>query len=184
MTSSWIVRVVAVGVLLGAALLLWRPWQERPQPAAADLIAPGGCMTAQINQKFYADRTWHGIGRDPDGGQVLFDPKGMICDLAKGVVDVAIQIDRPEPIKEQFDDGTVFTTLAFTRDRYFYRLRCKERTFALLERRIMGEGEASVRTIKLSEGADTDFRPFTEFGPISLLEGPACKVALGGAGRF
>lgn len=169
------------------ALVACQPAAEAPTqgspaaaPAAADLTAGGCVMNAQL-RKTYADHEWYQIARQADGAFIQFAPKQMVCDRAARRVDAAIQIIHRNAQTAAFEDAEAIERIEYTRERYLYRIDCANRTFAIVQRQIMGAGEQVLKTVPMLRNDEGDWRPITTRGPVSQLEGPACRVALGPA---
>jgi hypothetical protein len=118
---------------------------------------------------------WQHLRNQSDGSRIEFNPFTISCNPETGARDVWIQILRTRPEQEKFDDEKTFETISFTRDRYLYRIDCVNRSFVILERRIMGEApEDSVRTLPMAERM-SDLRPIPAGGVVEALAGPACS---------
>lgn len=170
--------VVAAVVIVGAG---WFVLQPKPAPTGAERIAEGGCYTAAVNDKYYSFGRWFLVANQR-GERVDWDPKGMTCDQPAGTADVLVQITHREAQRDtseiKTERSTIVQDVVYNRERYKYRFDCKNRQIAALERIIMGDGEAVLRSTALNSG-QADFKPYGEGGIGVALDDEVCGTGMG-----
>lgn len=173
----------AIGVVVLAVLALIAP-QSMPgaksaKDSAAEQAASAKVIDCTPNPHFEKFRglssDWQHLRSQSDGSKIEFNPFSIVCNPATGERDVWVQILRTRPEQEKFDDEKTYETISYTRDRYLYRIDCVNRTYAMLERRIMGDApEDAVRTLPMA-GATPVLEPIKPGGVVEALSGPACS---------
>jgi hypothetical protein len=172
----------AIGLVVLGALALIAPQNMPGAKSATDRraeeIAQSKIVDCTPNPHFEKFRglssDWQQLRNQRDGSRIEFNPFTISCNPETGARDVWVQILRTRPEQEKFEDEKTIETISFTRDRYLYRIDCVERTYAMLERRIMGDApEDSVRTLPMS-GPEPEMRPIQPGGVVEALAGPAC----------
>lgn len=172
---------IVVAAVIGA--IGWFTLQPRPQAATgANAVAPGGCYTAEVNNRHYSFSTWFLVANQRDN-RVDWDPKGMTCNHEAGTADIRVQITHRTTQRDtnQIDTGATIITqdTGFTRERIQYRFNCKTREIAALERDIMGDGEVVLRNEILLADGQPQFKPYGEGGIGVSLDGPVCGAGMG-----
>lgn len=173
----------AIGLLVLGVLALIAPQSMPGAKSATDRraeeIAQSRIIDCTPNPHFEKYRglssDWQHLRNQRDGSRIEFNPFTIACNPKTGARDVWVQILRTRPEQEKFEDEKTIETISYTRDRYQYRIDCVGRTYAMLERRIMGDApEDSVRTLPMS-GPEPDMRPIQPGGVVEALAGPACS---------
>jgi hypothetical protein len=173
----------AIGVaVLGLVLLIApqnMPGAKAAKDRRAEEIAASKVIDCTPNPHFEKFRglssDWQHLRSQSDGSKVEFNPFTIVCNPTTGERDVWVQVLLTRPQQEKFEDEKTIETISFTRERYLYRIDCVGRTFAILERRIMGEAPEDNARVMPMAGATPEMRPIQPGGVVEALAGPACS---------
>lgn len=77
-------------------------------------------------------------------GEVHFNQRTITRDPANGTADIWIQVSHGQPQLFAMESATTETTIRFELERLHYRFNCESGQFIVVERQIMGAGEAVV----------------------------------------
>jgi hypothetical protein len=176
------IALVAAGVIFLIAPQSM-PGVRSAEDRQAEAIAQSKIIDCTPNPHFEKFRgigsDWQSLTRQRDGSRIEFNPFTIACNPENGHRDIWIQILRTKPQQETFEDETTIETISFTRDRYLYRIDCAAQTYAMLERRIMGDApEDAARVLPMTTGAP-ELQPIQAGGIVKELAGPACARGRG-----
>lgn len=169
--------LIAVGILFLIAPQSM-PGAKSAADRQAEAIAQSKIIDCTPNPHFEKFRgigsDWQSLTAQRDGSRIEFNPFTMTCNPENGQRDIWIQILRTRPEQETFEDEKTIETISYTRDRYLYRIDCAAQTYALIERRIMGDApDDAARVLPMASGAP-DLQPIQPGGVVKELAGPAC----------
>jgi hypothetical protein len=172
------VRLIAFGVVLVvAALGLFLFSQHRLGTAPAQQATVDDCT---INPRWAKYRgltpDWQQLVRQANGLRVEFNPFTIVCDPAKRQRDVAVQLIYDKSMRETFKDGDITSSIAYNRERYRYRFDCVARTFAILDRSLMGSGEQVAYQVRMADPANVVMRPIADGGVAAVVAPPTCST--------
>jgi hypothetical protein len=171
----------AIALILVGGLAIFAP-QSMPGSAAARKDAADRAARALVvdctpNPHF---EQFRGIGSDwqflrnmSDGARAEFNPFTIQCNPQNGQRDVWVEIIHRQPQQASFEDETTIQKISYQRERYQFRLDCRQRQFALLEQRWMGDAREDTLH---SERMDGELRPIEAGGVADALIGPACST--------
>ncbi len=154
-----------------AALALVSACGPAPEDPGASASAP-----AWFKERAATLPDWVEIARTRDGGEVFFNPKTITRDAGAASADIWVQIRHGAPQTYVSEDTTTRSETSYTVERFQYRFRCAQGTFALVERQIMSSGEGVAERFATPPAAETDWRPIAAGGPAALVQPTACRA--------
>ncbi|MGE3302968.1 MAG: hypothetical protein AB7M12_07615 [Hyphomonadaceae bacterium] len=174
-------RLRNLAFALAALAAACGPKQEAAAPPAAapSAAAPSQAASGVKGLDWVAAREgqvpdWINIAHQAGGGDVDYNAKSVLRDTATGITDVWVQITYRAPQTYQDEDATTTRQITYNKERVLFRYDCAKATFAIVERRIMGAGEAIEETIK-TPPKPADFRATQDGGVSALVYGPTCR---------
>lgn len=167
---------VAAVVLGATGYFALQPRGGAETPGA---VNANGCFSDEVLNRYYGFSDWSDVSRTSQY-RVDWSPKTMRCDKAARTADVTVQIIYATPQRDvnQIDTGPTIITedLYFNRERRLLRFDCATRQMALVERRLMGEGEVVSRVIDYRVDGAPNFQPYEPNDIGSAMDERVCNV--------
>jgi hypothetical protein len=165
-----------------ALLTACGPKAEAPVAASAappsDALA-GGPVDPSAPAKPSPFPPWLTIALQAGGGMVQYHPASIQRDAKTGIADVWIQVTYGSPQKYQTEDKIAVQTITYQRERYLYRFDCNATRYAVMDRRIMGDGEVIAEDIPtVTKAGEIPWAEVRAGGVANLAQGPACKAVI------
>jgi hypothetical protein len=134
-------------------------------PASCDDPAAVVTLRTTANQP-----TWLLFARQAGGGEIQFNRHSIRrCGANEAQIDIRVRYDQAQLYATE--DARYETTIRYNVEEVSYRFRCTDQTFAVLERRIIGDQDRVVSTIP---GRPELFRPAVETGVAGRIIRTAC----------
>lgn len=122
---------------------------------------------------------WLEIARQAGGGAVQYHPASIQRDPKTKIADMWIQIIYSEPHTFVVDHPTAVEKISYVRERFLYRIDCENARFAIMDRRIMGEGEDVAQDIPtVTKPGQTPWQDIEQGGVAEVGYDPACKAII------
>jgi hypothetical protein len=177
-------RMTSVSLALAAlALAACGPKPTAKEAAPAAVAAAGAGAAAPVEHggawlKRYDDvlPDWILIAHTATGGFVQYNRKTVKYDEPARIADVWLQILHDQPQTFRAENETTERITTYNKERFLYRLNCKDRRFTIAERDILGANDIVVEKVATPPMKPTDWRPIMNGGPAEALEGPICRT--------
>jgi hypothetical protein len=121
---------------------------------------------------------WMPIARVSGSGDVRFDRQSITRSPDDITAEILIEIRYPDEQQTTIEDADFKEVIAFQRERVLYRFDCEAGTAALIERRLMGQGDSVSHTIPYPSDSSA-FKPVKAGGIAMEIIGPACNIGKG-----
>jgi hypothetical protein len=122
---------------------------------------------------------WLEIARQAGGGAVQYHPASIQRDPKTKIADMWIQIIYSEPHTFVVNHPTAVEKITYQIERFLYRIDCEGARFAIMDRRIMGEGETVAQDIPTStKPGETPWQDIEQGGVAEVAYDPACKAII------